>query len=264
MAAWISRWGRRSSELAVDEGRGFLRRVEKLGLHLCMFGLISVFCYFLCLAMSFDLYAKYGNNRTLSLVSPKKPYYQWRLRVPSGHVVRLVVLTLHGATPGSCAAHKLSAYDFLLPLQNKIIARLNENISWHDFFVCKNPLALNMQAYVSGGVGCLFQARLRSWSWHPLETWCWSPSPSADREMGLSLKLTSKPSPKQVGGLSWKNQTPIPVLKKLFQGHVSHCKASSLHLTTVCKHMGAQESSCWSFWRGMLSHSCCSTVLGVC
>ncbi|XP_037550026.1 suppressor of tumorigenicity 14 protein homolog [Nematolebias whitei] len=74
-------------------------------------------------AMSFDLYAKYGNNRTLSLVNPKKPYYQWRLRVPSGHVVRLVVLTLHGATPGSCAAHKLSAYDFLLPLQNKIIAR---------------------------------------------------------------------------------------------------------------------------------------------
>ncbi|KAL4657282.1 suppressor of tumorigenicity 14 protein-like isoform X1 [Arapaima gigas] len=74
-------------------------------------------------AISFDLYAKYGNNRTLTLVSPKKPYYQWRLRVPSGHVVRLVVLTLHGATPGSCSAHKLSAYDFLLPLQNKIIAR---------------------------------------------------------------------------------------------------------------------------------------------
>ncbi|XP_034025378.1 suppressor of tumorigenicity 14 protein isoform X2 [Thalassophryne amazonica] len=74
-------------------------------------------------AMSFDLYAKYGNNRTLSLVSPKKPYYQWRLRVPSGHVVQLVILTLHGATPGSCTAHKLSAYDFLLPLQNKIIAR---------------------------------------------------------------------------------------------------------------------------------------------
>lgn len=73
--------------------------------------------------MSFDLYAKYGNNRSLSLVSPKKPYYQWRLRVPSGHVVQLVILTLHGATPGSCTAHKLSAYDFLLPLQNKIIAR---------------------------------------------------------------------------------------------------------------------------------------------
>lgn len=79
--------------------------------------------FFLFLAMSFDLYAKYGNNRTLSLVSPKKPYYQWRLRVPSGHVVQLVILTLHGATPGSCTAHKLSAYDFLLPLQNKIIAR---------------------------------------------------------------------------------------------------------------------------------------------
>ncbi|XP_056155009.1 suppressor of tumorigenicity 14 protein homolog [Lampris incognitus] len=74
-------------------------------------------------AMSFDLYAKYGNNRTLNLVNPKKPYYQWRLRVPSGHVVQLVIVTLQGATPGSCAAHKLSAYDFLLPLQNKIIAR---------------------------------------------------------------------------------------------------------------------------------------------
>ncbi|XP_028824944.1 suppressor of tumorigenicity 14 protein isoform X1 [Denticeps clupeoides] len=46
-------------------------------------------------AMSFDLYAKYGNNRTLSL----------------------------GTLPGSCSAHKLSAYDFLLPLQNKIITR---------------------------------------------------------------------------------------------------------------------------------------------
>ncbi|MGH0165154.1 UNVERIFIED_CONTAM: hypothetical protein FKN15_065262 [Acipenser sinensis] len=74
-------------------------------------------------AISFDLYAKYGNNRTLTLTSPKKPYYQWRLRVPSGHVVRLVILTLHGASPGNCGAHKLSAYDFLLPLQNKIIAR---------------------------------------------------------------------------------------------------------------------------------------------
>ncbi|MGH0175673.1 UNVERIFIED_CONTAM: hypothetical protein FKN15_071112 [Acipenser sinensis] len=74
-------------------------------------------------AISFDLYAKYGNNQTLTLTSPKKPYYQWRLRVPSGHVVRLVILTLHGASPGNCGAHKLSAYDFLLPLQNKIIAR---------------------------------------------------------------------------------------------------------------------------------------------
>lgn len=81
--------------------------------------------------MSFDLYAKYGNNRTLSLVSPKKPYYQWRLRVPSGHVVQLVVLTLHGATPGSCTAHKLSAYDFLLPLQNKIIARYKHFWAFH-------------------------------------------------------------------------------------------------------------------------------------
>ncbi|XP_057680390.1 suppressor of tumorigenicity 14 protein homolog isoform X2 [Corythoichthys intestinalis] len=76
-------------------------------------------------AVSFDLYAKHGMNRSLILLSPKKPYYQWRLRVPSGHAVRLVVLSLHGgAAPGSCSAYKLSAYDFLLPLQNKVIARL--------------------------------------------------------------------------------------------------------------------------------------------
>ncbi|XP_061614258.1 suppressor of tumorigenicity 14 protein homolog isoform X2 [Phyllopteryx taeniolatus] len=74
--------------------------------------------------VSIDLYTKHGVNRTLVLMSPKKLYYQWRLRVPSGHAVRLVVLALHGgAAPGSCGAHKLSAYDFLLPLQNKIIAR---------------------------------------------------------------------------------------------------------------------------------------------
>ncbi|XP_049605860.1 suppressor of tumorigenicity 14 protein isoform X3 [Syngnathus scovelli] len=75
-------------------------------------------------AVSFDLYAKLGMNRTLVLVSPKKLYYQWRLRVPSGHAVHLVVLVLYaGATAPSCGAHKMSAYDFLLPLQNKIIAR---------------------------------------------------------------------------------------------------------------------------------------------
>ncbi|XP_010074783.1 PREDICTED: transmembrane protease serine 7-like [Pterocles gutturalis] len=74
-------------------------------------------------AVSFDLYAKPGNNRTLTLMNPKKSFYQWRLRVPSNYVVRLVVITLHGVTPESCASHHLSAYDFLLPLQNKIIAR---------------------------------------------------------------------------------------------------------------------------------------------
>ncbi|XP_019750466.1 suppressor of tumorigenicity 14 protein homolog isoform X2 [Hippocampus comes] len=77
-------------------------------------------------AVSFDLYAKHGVNRTLVLVSPKKLYYQWRLRVPSGHAVRLVVLAFHGGTAAaapSCSAHMMSAYDFLLPLQNKIIAR---------------------------------------------------------------------------------------------------------------------------------------------
>nr|XP_002188242.5 suppressor of tumorigenicity 14 protein [Taeniopygia guttata] len=74
-------------------------------------------------AVSFDLYAKPGNNRTLTLMNPKKSFYQWRLRVPSNYVVRLVVITQHGVTPESCASHHLSAYDFLLPLQNKIITR---------------------------------------------------------------------------------------------------------------------------------------------
>ncbi|XP_009504986.2 suppressor of tumorigenicity 14 protein [Phalacrocorax carbo] len=74
-------------------------------------------------AVSFDLYAKPGNNRTLTLMNPKKSFYQWRLRVPSDYVVRLVVITLHGVTAESCASHHLSAYDFLLPLQNKIITR---------------------------------------------------------------------------------------------------------------------------------------------
>ncbi|XP_058706682.1 transmembrane protease serine 7-like [Poecile atricapillus] len=74
-------------------------------------------------AVSFDLYAKPGNNRTLTLMNPKKSFYQWRLRVPSNYVVRLVVITLRGVTPESCASHHLSAYDFLLPLQNKIITR---------------------------------------------------------------------------------------------------------------------------------------------
>ncbi|XP_019384134.1 PREDICTED: suppressor of tumorigenicity 14 protein-like [Crocodylus porosus] len=74
-------------------------------------------------SVSFDLYAKPGNNRSLTLMNPKKSFYQWRLRVPSNYVVRLVILTLHGVIPGSCASHRLSAYDFLLPLQNKIITR---------------------------------------------------------------------------------------------------------------------------------------------
>lgn len=115
--------------------------------------------------MSFDLYAKYGNNRTLSLVSPKKPYYQWRLRVPSGHVVRLVILNLHGATPGSCTAHKLSAYDFLLPLQNKIIARYQYfgalfssgiHLPWSELIYI---LLSWMHFPISGGVACLFGVR---------------------------------------------------------------------------------------------------------
>lgn len=113
--------------------------------------------------MSFDLYAKYGNNRTLSLVSPKKPYYQWRLRVPSGHVVQLVVLTLHGAAPGSCTAHKLSAYDFLLPLQNKIIARYQTfrgvSASRPLFLFGHPPLVVPRPPSPPGGVACPFRDR---------------------------------------------------------------------------------------------------------
>ncbi|XP_072441450.1 suppressor of tumorigenicity 14 protein homolog isoform X1 [Chiloscyllium punctatum] len=83
-------------------------------------------------AISFDLYAKPGNNRTLTLTLPKRSYYQWRLRVPAGHIVHLVILTLHGAIPGNCAIHKLSAYDFLLPVQNKIITRwCGSPVTWN-------------------------------------------------------------------------------------------------------------------------------------
>ncbi|XP_066858502.1 suppressor of tumorigenicity 14 protein-like [Anser cygnoides] len=81
-------------------------------------------------AVSFDLYAKPGNNRSLTLMNPKKSFYQWRLRVPSNYVVRLVVTTLHGVAPENCASHRLSAYDFLLPLQNKIIARWCGSGAW--------------------------------------------------------------------------------------------------------------------------------------
>lgn len=84
-------------------------------------------------AISFDLYAKPGNNRTLSLINPKKSFYQWRLRVPQNHVVRLIVITMNGATTGNCVSYRLSAYDFLLPLQNKIITR------W-----CGPPMAWNL------------------------------------------------------------------------------------------------------------------------
>ncbi|XP_067896084.1 suppressor of tumorigenicity 14 protein homolog [Heterodontus francisci] len=89
-------------------------------------------CFSYFAAISFDLYAKPGNNRTLTLTRPKRSYYQWRLRVPSGHIVHLVILTLHGAIPGNCAIHKLSAYDFLLPVQNKIITRwCGSPVTWN-------------------------------------------------------------------------------------------------------------------------------------
>lgn len=174
-------------------------------------GFIWLISFLSILAISFDLYAKYGNNRTLSLVSPKKPYYQWRLRVPSGHVVRLVVLTLQGATPGSCTAHKLSAYDFLLPLQNKIIARFGAFGEFRHVF--SDCVVLNIVTVkywtVSDGAGCRFQAHLQSWSWPPRGMWCWSPSPSAGRKMEQSSKLTFKPSQKQVGQVA-QNETTLP------------------------------------------------------
>nr|XP_033798800.1 suppressor of tumorigenicity 14 protein-like [Geotrypetes seraphini] len=82
-------------------------------------------------AISFDLYAKPGNNRTLILNNPKKSLYQWRLRAPPSCIVRLIIFTLNGAPPGNCISHRLSAYDFLLPLQNKVIARWCEiPVSW--------------------------------------------------------------------------------------------------------------------------------------
>lgn len=93
---------------------------KNLSLNLTVFH-TDLYSFFV--AVSFDLYARPGNNRTLTLMNPKKSFYQWRLRVPSNYVVRLVVITLPGVTPESCASHHLSAYDFLLPLQNKIITR---------------------------------------------------------------------------------------------------------------------------------------------
>jgi len=57
------------------------------------------------------------------------------------------------------------------------------------------------------------------------------------------------------------------VSKKLGQAHVYHCVASPLHLQAVCKCLATEETSCWTFGRGMSSHSCpiyssiCSAVL---
>ncbi|XP_062830824.1 suppressor of tumorigenicity 14 protein [Anolis carolinensis] len=101
--------------------------VDGIGIHFSFnysvyyFSATDLFWFYLPVA--FDLYAKPGNNRTLTLMNPKKSFYQWRLRVPSDYVVRLVIVTWHDVIPGSCASHRLSAYDFLLPLQNKIITR---------------------------------------------------------------------------------------------------------------------------------------------
>ena len=55
-------------------------------------------------------------------------------------------------------------------------------------------------------------------------------------------------------------------LKKVRAGDVYNCVASSLFL---CKHLGSEQISCWSFGRGILSHSClmhyssCSILMGL-
>jgi len=45
------------------------------------------------------------------------------------------------------------------------------------------------------------------------------------------------------------------ISKKLGQGHVYPCVASSLLLTTVSKCLATEETSFWTFGRGLLSHS---------
>lgn len=57
---------------------------------------------------------------------------------------------------------------------------------------------------------------------------------------------------------------------KVGTGPCFHCVASPLLLTTVYKRLGSEESSCWMFGKGMLSHCCliedpnCSTDLLCC
>jgi len=58
-------------------------------------------------------------------------------------------------------------------------------------------------------------------------------------------------------------------LKKLEHNHVCQRVTSPLLLTTVYKHLETEETCCWTFGRGMSSHSClkykssCSTVSGL-
>ncbi len=69
--------------------------------------------------------------------------------------------------------------------------------------------------------------------------------------------------------ISWKILAHVDLDGSNTSQKTCHCVASLLLLTTVCKRLGSEETSCWSFERGMLSHSCltydssCSTVLGL-
>jgi len=116
--------------------------------------------------------------------------------------------------PAWCHAGKLHCPQALgLRLFTSITEQDNRTVKTSRLYRCDDLISCNtshfyvvhiswMHLPVSGGVGCLFRVRHPSWSWRPLGMWCWSPSPSADREMEQSSKLTSKPSQKQVCVLS--------------------------------------------------------------
>ena len=59
------------------------------------------------------------------------------------------------------------------------------------------------------------------------------------------------------------------VPKKLGQGYVYHCVTSPFLLKTLSKHLGTEDTNCWSFESRILYHSClmydfsCSTVRGL-
>ena len=63
----------------------------------------------------------------------------------------------------------------------------------------------------------------------------------------------------------WLQHVP----KQLGQGHFYHCVTSPFLLTTLNKRLGTEDTNCWSFVGGILSHSClmysfsCSTVRGL-
>ena len=62
----------------------------------------------------------------------------------------------------------------------------------------------------------------------------------------------------------WLQHVP----KELGQGHFYHCVTSPFLFTTLNRRLGTEDTNCWSFVGGILSHSClmnnfnCSTVRG--